>query len=134
MHLIIHKFAQIGPRYGAAVSLLAAVQAQLGAQVETLRTPYTQETGDPLGEWASIGVPVRLFPCWLRCCDTRCNRLAPVETDLFELLGDLWRPERIRYVHDCRGCGQGRPTAVPARFTLACERGYLDEFPRASPW
>jgi hypothetical protein len=110
--------------------LLAAVQAQLGTQVETLRTPpYTQETGDPFGEWARTGVPVRLFPRWLRCSDTRCNRLAPVETGLFELLVDPWRPERVRYVHGCRGHGQGRPTAVPARFTLACERGHLDEFP-----
>jgi hypothetical protein len=97
--------------------LLAAVQAQLGTRVETLRTPpYTQETGDPFGEWARVGVPVRLFPRWLRCSDTRCNRLAPVESGLFELLGDPWRPERIRYVHGCRGHGQGRPTAVPARF------------------
>jgi hypothetical protein len=109
--------------------LLAAVRAQLGTQVETLRTPpYAQETSDPFGEWARIGAGPAL-PRWLRCSDTRCNRLAPVESGLFDLLGDPWRPERVRYVHGCRGHGQGRPTAVPARFTLACERGHLDEFP-----
>jgi hypothetical protein len=110
--------------------LLAAVQAKLGQQVETLRTPpYKPETGDPFGDWARIGVPVRLFPRWLRCSDTRCNRLAPVESGLFDLLTDMWRPERIRYVHGCRGHGYSRPTAVPARFVLACERGHLDDFP-----
>jgi len=110
--------------------LLAAVQAQLGPQVETLRTPpYKPETADPFGDWARIGVPVRLFPRWLRCSDTRCNRLAPVESGLFDLLTDMWRPERIRYVHGCRGHGYSRPTAVPARFVLACERGHLDDFP-----
>lgn len=110
--------------------LLSAVQAQLGTQVETLRTPpYVQETGDPFAEWSRIGVPVRLFPRWLRCSDTRCNRLAPADSGLFDLLTDPWRPERIRYVHGCRGHGAGRPTAVPARFVLACDRGHLDDFP-----
>ncbi len=110
--------------------LLSAVQAQLGPQVETLRTPpYKPETSDPFGDWARVGVPTRLFPRWLRCSDTRCNRLAPVESRLFDLLTDMWRPERIRYVHSCRGHGYNRPTAVPARFVLACARGHLDDFP-----
>ena len=110
--------------------LLAAVKAQLGTQVETLRTPpYTQETPDPFGDWARVGVPVRLFPRWLRCSDTRCNRLGLANSGIFTLLTDPWRPERVRYVHGCRGNGQNRPTAVPARFTLACERGHIDEFP-----
>lgn len=110
--------------------LLSAVQAQLGTQVETLRTPpYVPESGDPFAEWSRIGVPVRLFPRWLRCSDTRCNRLAPADSGLFDLLTDPWRPERIRYVHPCRGHGAGRPTAVPARFVLACGRGHLDDFP-----
>ncbi len=110
--------------------LLAAVRTQLGPQVETLRTPpYKPETADPFGDWARVGVPVRLFPRWLRCSDTRCNRLAPVDSGLFELEADMWRPERIRYAHNCRGHGRNRPAAVPARFVLACERGHLDDFP-----
>jgi hypothetical protein len=110
--------------------LLAAVQAQQGPQVESLRTPpYKPESADPFGDWARIGVPVRLFPRWLRCSDTRCNRLAPVESGLFELLTDPWRPDRVRYVHSCRGHGNSRPTAVPSRFVLACENGHLDDFP-----
>lgn len=110
--------------------LLAAVRAQLGTQVESLRTPpYVQETADPFADWARVGVPVRLFPRWLRCSDTRCNRLALANSGLFTLLTDQWRPERVRYVHDCRGSGRNRPTAVPARFTLACDRGHIDDFP-----
>ena len=72
---------------------------------------------------------MRLFPRWLRCSDTRCNRLGLASSGIFTLLTDPWRPERVRYVHGCRGNGQNRPTAVPARFTLACERGHIDEFP-----
>jgi Domain of unknown function (DUF1998) len=110
--------------------LLAAVRAELGDQVETLRTPpYIPETSDPFAEWTRVGVPVRLFPRWLRCSDTRCNRLAPVESGMFELLGHVYSPERIRYVHGCRGHGGNRPPVVPARFVLACERGHLDDFP-----
>src|ERR1700743_684967 len=79
--------------------LLAAVQAQLGTQVETLRTPpYTQETSDPFAEWARVGVRVRLFPRWLRRSDPRCNRLGLANSGIFTLLTDPWRPERVRYV------------------------------------
>jgi hypothetical protein len=66
---------------------------------------------DPFCEWARIGVPVRLFPRWLRCSDTRRNRLAPVESGLFDLLNDPWRPEHVRYVHGCRGHGQAERIA-----------------------
>lgn len=38
-------------------------------------------------------------------------------------------PDKVRYVHSCRGNGAGRPTAVPARFVLACDNGHLDDFP-----
>ena len=87
--------------------LLAAVQAQLGTQVETLRTPpYNQETTDPFADWARVGVPVRLFPRWLRCSDTRCNRLAPSRAGCSSCSPIQWRPERVRYVHGCRGHGQ----------------------------
>lgn len=110
--------------------LLAVLRARVGQQVRSLRTaPYQPETRDPFGEWARIGVPVRLFPRWLRCSDNRCNRLAPVESGLFSLEPDPWRPERVRYAHGCRGQGRRRPAAVPSRFVLACPRGHLDDFP-----
>src|ERR1035437_3228537 len=107
--------------------LLAAVRALLGPQVETLRTPpYKPESSDPFGDWARVGVPVKLFPRWLRCSDTRCNRLAPVESRLFDLLTAPWRPERNRHVHSSPGHGYNRPTAVAARLRLACTHGPPD--------
>ncbi|KWX01102.1 hypothetical protein TH66_06110 [Carbonactinospora thermoautotrophica] len=111
--------------------LLAAVRKICGAQVKALRKPpYQPEVpGDPFGPWASVGVPVGLFPRWLRCPNPKCNVLAPVESQLFRLVPDPYRPERVRYVHDCAGSGNRRPTALPARFLLACRHGHLDDFP-----
>lgn len=110
--------------------LLGAVRAKLRAPVEKLLTPpYTPETADPFDDWARVGVPVTLFPRWLRCTNPKCGVLAPVETGLFELVTHPFSPDRIRYVHGCRGRGGGRPTAVPARFVLACAHGHLDDFP-----
>lgn len=109
--------------------LLSAMRAKLGHQVQTLRLPpHLPETSDPFAEWARVGVPVTLFPTWLRCSDTRCNRLAAADSGLFELLPSVL-PDRVRYVHSCRGNGGSRPTAVPARFVLACGNGHLDDFP-----
>jgi len=110
--------------------LLAAVRARLGHQVEALRRPpHLPESPDVFAEWARTGVPVGVFPGWLRCSDTRCNRLARVDSELFTLLGHAYQPDKVRYVHSCRGNGNRRPTAVPARFVLACDAGHLDDFP-----
>ncbi|MDF5755567.1 DUF1998 domain-containing protein [Spongiactinospora sp. TRM90649] len=121
------------PNAGQAIPeerLLAAVRAKLGPTVQRLLPPpYVPETADPFGEWTRVGVPVTLFPRWLRCTNSKCGLLAPVETGLFELLPHAFSPDRIRYVHGCRGRGGSRPTAVPARFVLACRRGHLDDFP-----
>lgn len=111
--------------------LLAAVRHRLGHQVTTLRTPpYLPETTDPFGDWARVGVPVGLFPRWLRCTREQCNTLSPASAGLFELEEAYFRPENTRYVHaNCGGGGRGRPTAVPARFLMACKNGHLDDFP-----
>lgn len=110
--------------------LLAAVRAQLGPQVETLRTPpHLAATQDPFAEWTRVGVPVWLFPRWLRCSRLQCNKLAPVESGFFELLSNPYAPDRTRYVDNCHGNGGNRPLALPARFVLACGNGHLDDFP-----
>ena len=112
--------------------LLRAVQRELGRQVAKLLTPpmTPESTGfqaNPFDETANVGVPVAPFPRWLVC--PHCRLLAPIQSDLFELKLDPYRKDRSRYVHRiCRKPGKP-PTAVPARFLVACEGGHLDDFP-----
>jgi hypothetical protein len=121
------------PEYAGKVSeerLLKAVQGELGTQVEKLLTPpvTTESTvAGPFDETSSIGVPVAPFPRWLLC--PYCRLLAPIQSGLFELKLDPYRRDRTRYVHrNCTKLGKP-PTAVPARFLIACENGHLDDFP-----
>lgn len=113
-------------QYAEGVSeprLLAAVRARRGSQVTQLLTPPVVPEDVP------AGVPVAPFPRWLRC--PLCSLLAPIETGLFQLRQDPWRPERTTYVHE--GCPRAQlrrpPTAYPARYLIACENGHLDDFP-----
>lgn len=109
--------------------LLAAVRAEDGLDaVRELRSaPWEPETRNAFDSWAFTGVPVTPFPRWLRC--SRCSYLGPIDSGLFELETLPYRPDRARYAHkNCSGRGRP-PTAVPARFVIACSRGHLDEFP-----
>jgi hypothetical protein len=110
--------------------LLKAVQQELGPQVERLLTPpVTAEStvAGPFDDSSSIGVPVAPFPRWLLC--PFCRLLAPIQSGLFELRLDAYRRDRSRYVHrNCQKLGKP-PTAVPARFLVACDNGHLDDFP-----
>jgi len=114
--------------------LLRVVQQELGPQVAKLLTPpVTPESSGyqagPFDDTANVGVPVAPFPRWLLC--PYCRLLAPIQSGLFELKLDPYRKDRSRYVH--RICEKKRigkpPTAVPARFLVACENGHLDDFP-----
>ncbi|WP_405556827.1 DUF1998 domain-containing protein [Streptomyces canus] len=112
--------------------LLAAVRRRLGGQVTALRTPphLPENPADPYGDWTRTGVPVGLFPRWLRCSRERCNQLAPASSGLFQLRPNLYRPEKTKYIHtNCGGPGKGQPTALPARFLVACKNGHMDDFP-----
>ena len=107
--------------------LLGAVRGMPGCHlVAEFRTPpWEDETASPFDEWARIGVPVHPFPRWLRC--TGCDLLSPVDRKRFQLDVPVYRPDRARYFHDrCKG---RRPSAVPARFFVACPAGHLDDFP-----
>ncbi len=109
--------------------LLAAVRAEDGRDaVRELRSaPWEPETRNAFDSWAYTGVPVTPFPRWLRC--SRCSYLGPIDSGLFDLETQPYRPDRARYAHkNCTGRGRA-PTAVPARFVIACSRGHLDEFP-----
>lgn len=110
--------------------LLAALRRPewLGPQVAELRTPPETPEGFRAGQDpAPIGVPVAPFPTWLRC--PRCRLLAPLSGGLFTLRPEPYRPDRVRYTHDCDG--RGRIVAIAARFLLACRRGHHDDFPWA---
>lgn len=110
--------------------LLRAVQRVMGPQVSLLRAAPLPENPsdwiDPFSEDARIGVPVEPFPGWLRC--PMCQLLARADSGLFELKTDPFRLDRNKFVH--ANCTRGRqPAAVPARFSVACRNGHLDDFP-----
>lgn len=109
--------------------LLAAIQRRLGQQVKKLYLPpisFDNDGRDPTA--AAIGVPVAPFPRWLRC--PLCDTLATIDSGIFKLLQDPWRPDRTRYVHEsCSIAKTNPPTALPVRFLLACREGHLTDFP-----
>src|SRR5688500_15673866 len=110
--------------------LLAALRRRPAlASVRALRLPpHLLETRNPLDDWARVGVPVSVFPRWLRC--PACDRIAPCDSGLFDLKAQPFRPELTRYHHaNCNKAKGKAPPAVPVRFLLACRDGHLDEFP-----
>lgn len=110
--------------------LLAAVRRTLGPQVGRLLGAPTRPEGryNPFTPEARIGVPVSPFPRWLRC--PLCGRMGEVGSGLFELKADLHRPDRTKFVHaNCAKSQGAPPSAVAARFLVACRDGHLDDFP-----
>ncbi|MCZ2109538.1 MAG: DUF1998 domain-containing protein [Dehalococcoidia bacterium] len=112
--------------------LLGAVRRVLGPQVARLLGPPIRPGGDgpynPFTPEARIGVPVSPFPRWVRC--PLCGRMGEVGSGLFELKAEPYRPDRTRFVHaNCDKAKGSPPTAVPARFLVACRGGHLDDFP-----
>jgi hypothetical protein len=57
-----------------------------------------------------------------------CDTLATIDSGIFKLVQDRWRPDRTRFVHE--SCAKANaPTALPVRFLLACREGHLTDFP-----
>lgn len=119
-------------RYCAEITeerLLGAVQRRLGQQVKNLFLPpisFGDDSRDPTAP--AVGVPVAPFPRWLRC--PLCDTLATIDSGIFNLVQDPWRPDRTRYVHEsCLPARGNSPTALPVRFLLACREGHLTDFP-----
>jgi len=108
--------------------LVAAVQKRLGTQMSKLYLPPIKLDAmdrDPAAP--AIGVPVAPFPRWMRC--SACDTLASVESGVFKLIQDPYRPDRTEYVH--QGCLKSRgraPSALSVRFLLACREGHLTDF------
>jgi hypothetical protein len=108
--------------------LLAALQRRLGAQVKKLYLPPISLDENRVDLSApAIGVPVAPFPRWLRC--PVCDTLSTIESGIFQLFQDRWRPDKTRYVHAACTKAKNSPTARPVRFLLACHDGHLADFP-----
>ncbi|MBB5329432.1 DUF1998 domain-containing protein [Tunturiibacter gelidoferens] len=110
--------------------LISAIQKRLGSQMSRLYLPPTKLDGadnDPAAP--AIGVPVAPFPRWMRC--SLCDTLATVQSGVFKLVQDSYRPDRTEYVHGgCLKSKGGKPPAVMSvRFLLACREGHLTDFP-----
>lgn len=110
--------------------LLEAVKRSLSLSVKRLLSPPLppESDGAPsfLDENHRVGIPVSPFPTWMLC--PNCRLLAPLQSRLFDLKTDRFRPDQNRYVHtNCRG--KYPPTVIPARFLVACKSGHLDDFP-----
>lgn len=110
--------------------LLTAIQRKLGPQVKQLYLPpisFDDDHRDPAAP--AVGIPIAPFPRWLRC--TLCDTLATIESGIFKLVQDQWRPDRTRYVHQTcgRSAGTNPPPGLPVRFLLACREGHLTDFP-----
>lgn len=107
--------------------LLAAVQKRMGGQVSRLMLPPVSQNElkrDPTAP--AKGVPVAPFPRWLRC--PICDTLSTIDSTVFKLEQDPWRPDRTCYVH--AACVKApNPQALPVRFLLACRNGHLTDFP-----
>jgi len=109
--------------------LVAAIQRRLGPQMGKLYLPPTKlESMDHDPSAPAIGVPVVPFPRWMRC--SLCDTLATIESGVFKLVQDMFRPDKTEYVH--QGClksklGKG-PSALSVRFLLACREGHMTDF------
>ncbi|MCB0126050.1 MAG: hypothetical protein KDE58_27525, partial [Caldilineaceae bacterium] len=113
--------------------LLAAVRTggPLATVQRLLAPPVGKSSGSPMdpdSELDLVGVQVATFPRWLVC--PTCRLLASIDSGHFELKAPRWRSNRAYYVHRyCTNDKVKEPTAIPARFLVACENGHLDDFP-----
>ena len=107
--------------------LLTALKRRFGPLMDKLYLPPLTFDDTPT-DGPEIGVPVAPFPRWLRC--PLCDTLATIESGIFELVRDRWRPDKTCYVHgSCTPAKGSNPTALPVRFLLACREGHLTDFP-----
>lgn len=111
--------------------LLAAVKRSLSHSVKRLLSPPLPPESDSipnlLDESHRVGIPVSPFPTWMLC--PNCRLLAPLQSELFDLKTDRFRPDQNRYIHTNCPKGKYPPTVIPARFLVACKHGHLDDFP-----
>ena len=136
MSVVVEGLERWDITYARVVSeerLLAAVRRELGPQVERLHEPpipdedpFGKPDGDPIHR---VGVPVGVFPRWLRC--PRCGALSDSESGVFKFKGSSRFPDDCKFVHEnCTKRKNGpAPACIPSRFLVACRAGHLDDFP-----
>jgi hypothetical protein len=111
--------------------LLAVVKRSLSPSVKRLLSPPLPPESEGFFNGADesqrVGIPVSPFPTWMLC--PNCRLLAPLQSRLFELKCDRYRPDQNRYLHTNCPRSKYPPTVVPARFLVACQNGHLDDFP-----
>lgn len=111
--------------------LLAAVRRSLSYSVQRLLSPPIPPESDGFSSFPDdgdqVGIPVSPFPSWMLC--PSCRLLAPLQSGLFGLKPNRFRPDQNRYVHTSCPKGKYPPTVIPARFLVACRHGHLDDFP-----
>ncbi len=112
--------------------LLALVRRDLGPQVQRMVMPPVaaddELASDPFDPQSRIGVPVAVFPRWLRC--PHCEFLSEIRSELFRWHPDEMRPDANYFFYSgCEHSGVHRKPALPARFLVACDHGHLDDFP-----
>ncbi len=108
--------------------LLVKVQNELDKPIKKLLSPPVDTNGQKTNPWEEKrGIPVAPFPSWMVC--PQCRLLAPLESQLFQVKQDRYRPEKTHYVHQNCNKAKKPPTVIPVRFVVACEKGHLDEFP-----
>lgn len=112
--------------------LLSAVRAKLPSVSRIRGCPDKTSDEPEMKKIDPHGVPVSVFPRWLRC--PLCNTLGTVDSGLFEPLYPPFQIDRIRFIH--RGCPRANltadrnlPGAIAARFLVGCHKGHIDDFP-----
>ncbi len=128
----LHKWSEGSCSPIVEPRLLSAVRSKL-PEVQAVRSAPAKSSDEP--EFCKrdlSGVPVSIFPRWLRC--PMCNTIGTVSSGLFELEFPPYQIDKIKFVH--KGCPkQGAlaqrnlPGAVPVRFLVTCQNGHLSDFP-----
>ncbi len=115
--------------------LLMAVRSKVPTATKIRMCPDKSSDQPEMRLWDRNGVPVSVFPRWLRC--PACNTLGTVDSGVFTIEYPPFQVDKIRFVH--RGCTRAGvaarsnlPGAVAARFLVACKKGHVSDFPWVS--
>ena len=112
--------------------LLSAVRAKLPSVAKVRSTPEKISDEPEYKKYDPSGVPVSIFPRWLRC--PLCSAIGSISSGMFGLEFPPFQIDKIKFIH--KGCpkkgltaAKNMPAAVPVRFLVSCKKGHLDDFP-----